>query len=151
MCSSCSQNTWVQIVHNVVNQQSNLKETFKFNTSSKARSYLFYLFLKFFSSSFQSGEQWSVFDKASCWNASHQCSCSSAGFHAALGSSCTVFHISVVRNWLCRAHPNNRKVVRLPFPTAFICKRVLFLIPNDTLSWKAEVWVDWLFLYKTNI
>lgn len=119
-----------------MSQQRNLKETFKSYTSSKAHPYVFCLFLKIFSSSFWSREQWSVFDETSCWNASHQCSCSSADFHAALCSSCTVFHISVVRNGLCRAHPNNRKVVRLTFSTAFIYKRVLFLIPNFVMeSW----------------
>lgn len=82
----------------------------------------YFVSLKFFSSSFQSGEQWSAFDETSCWNASHQCSCSSADFCAALCSSCTVFHISVVQNGLCWAHPSNRKVVRFTFPTAFICK-----------------------------
>lgn len=137
MCSSCNRNAWVQIVHYVVNQQSNLKETFKSYTSSKAHSYVFCLFLKIFSSSFWSREQWSVFDETSCWNASHQCSCSSADFHAALCSSCTVFHISVVWNGLCRAHPNNRKVVRLTFPTAFICKSSLSHPPWDFVleSW----------------
>lgn len=144
MCSSYNWNARVQIVHYVVNQQNNLKETFKYCTSSKAHSYIFWIFLKFFSSSFQSREQWSVFDETSCWNASHQCSCSSADFHAALGSSCTVFHISVVRNGLCRAHPKNRKVVRLTFPTAFICKSS-FSHPKSYLvleSWKCG-WIGY--------
>lgn len=122
--------------------KANWRKLLKYYTPGKAHSYVFCLFLKIFSSSFQSRKQWSVCDETSCWNASHQCSCSSAGLCAALCSSCTVFHISVVQNGPCRAHPNNRKVVRLTFPSAFICKRVLFLTPNDNLSWKPGVWVD---------
>lgn len=91
---------------------------------------------------FQISEQGSVFEETSCWNASHQCSCSSADLRAAVCASCTVFHIAVVWNGLCSAHPNNRKVVSLSFPTVFIYKRVLFRIPNDTLSWKVGVWVE---------
>lgn len=126
------------------------KATWRKLLYSKVHNYIHCLFLTFFSSSFQSREQWSVFDETSCWNASHQCSCSSADFHAALCSSCTVSHISVVWNGLCRVPPNDRKVVRLPFPTAFICKSVLFLIPNDTLSWKLKCgWISYSYIKPT--
>lgn len=143
MCSGCNWNACVLIICYLVNQQNNLKETFEYYTASRADYYTFCAFsFSFLPSSFQSREKGSIFGETSCWNASHQCSCSSADLRAPVCASCTIFHIPVVRDRLRSTHPNNRKVVSLAFPTVFIYKRALFLIPNDTLSWKAGVWVE---------
>lgn len=96
---------------------------------TKLTAAFFVSFFFFSPSSFQSREQGSVFEESSCWN------------RAAVCASCALFHVPVVQNGLCSAHPNNRKVVSLSFLTVFIYKRVLFLIPSDALSWKVGVWV----------
>lgn len=116
-----------QPVYSLVKQQSNLKETFKYTQPAKLAAAFF--FCLFFCPLFQIRNQGRVFEEASCRNASHQCSCSSAVLHAAVRASCAVFPIPVVWNRLRSAHPDNRKVVSLSFPTVLISE-FSFFIPN---------------------
>lgn len=128
MCSGSNRNACVQLVYCLVNQQNNLKETLKDYIANKADGCIFCLFF-FFPFLFSEWRAGRIFEESSCWNC------------AAVCASCALFHIPVVQNGLCSAHPNHRKVVSLSFFTVFIYKRVLFLIPNDALSWKVGVWV----------
>lgn len=126
--------------------KSNWKETYKYTQPAKLAAAFF--FCLFFCPLFQIREQGRVFEEASCRNASHQCSCSSAVLHAAVRASCTVFPIPVVWNRLRSAHPDNRKVVSLSFPTVFICKSSRSH-PQCTLSLRVGMCCP--FLHENNI
>lgn len=109
---------------------------------------LLFLFPPF---SFQSREQGIVSEETSCWNALHQCGCSSADLCAAVCAACTIFHITVVWNRLCSAHPSNRKVGSIYFPA--FCKDSSLSHPQWHFvleSWSVGE-IHWPFLHENSI